>query len=192
MTSIWLIQRILKCLRNQEKGVLVFRLFSSKKRKTIEKLYSEAPAHKKKRCNNNATLDEDDTYLQNIDLKNLCPVSRSEYEQKPSTSHDSSDAMQRNHSGSSSKVDAIGWELDGHNFQHSDSLQSAIQINFGLKSLRKNQLQAMNATLMGYDTKIIMATGGGKSLCFQLPSALDDRVTLVVCLLKSLIIDQVT
>ncbi|XP_075508442.1 ATP-dependent DNA helicase Q-like 2 isoform X4 [Primulina tabacum] len=62
---------------------------------------------------------------------------------------------------------------------------------FGISSYRANQREIINAVMSGRDALVIMAAGGGKSLCYQLPAILRKGVALVVSPLLSLIQDQV-
>jgi len=66
---------------------------------------------------------------------------------------------------------------------------------FGIQNFRDHQHEIINCTMSGYDVFVIMRTGGGKSLTYQLPALLegkgpDKKVTVVVSPLLSLIRDQ--
>jgi ATP-dependent DNA helicase RecQ len=70
-------------------------------------------------------------------------------------------------------------------------LLDVISKHWGYSTFRPLQEEAMNASLAGRDSLVVMPTGGGKSLCFQVPALLKDDITVVVSPLISLMKDQV-
>lgn len=69
--------------------------------------------------------------------------------------------------------------------------QSALERHFGFNRFREGQADVIEAVLAGQDVIVVMPTGGGKSLCYQLPALLFPGVTLVVSPLIALMKDQV-
>ena len=72
-----------------------------------------------------------------------------------------------------------------------DEVLGVLRRYWGYDSLRPMQRAAIEAALDGKDALVVLPTGGGKSLCYQLPAAMRDGVGLVVSPLISLMQDQV-
>ena len=71
-----------------------------------------------------------------------------------------------------------------------DTIRRVARERFGFTRLRREQERAILSILAGRDTLLIMPTGGGKSLCYQLPSLLLPQPTIVVSPLLALLEDQ--
>ena len=68
---------------------------------------------------------------------------------------------------------------------------AALREHFGFADFREGQREVISAILEGHDIVVVMPTGSGKSLCYQLPALMKEGATLVVSPLIALMKDQV-
>lgn len=71
-----------------------------------------------------------------------------------------------------------------------NTIRRLLRSTFGIEQLRDGQQRVIDSVLDGKDTLAIMPTGGGKSLCYQIPAKMLEGITIVVSPLISLMKDQ--
>src|SRR5690606_9827003 len=71
------------------------------------------------------------------------------------------------------------------------SLKDALKLFFGFNGFKGNQEQIIQSVLDGKDTFVIMPTGGGKSLCYQLPAIISEGTAIIISPLIALMKNQV-
>jgi ATP-dependent DNA helicase RecQ len=74
----------------------------------------------------------------------------------------------------------------------SPSVEQILKDKFGLSAFRKGQREILQSVLKSNDVLAVLPTGGGKSLCYQLPAVFKNELVIVVSPLISLMKDQVT
>lgn len=82
-------------------------------------------------------------------------------------------------------------QISGNTPNQWSIVQQTFKKIWGYDDLRESQREIVTSLLQGRDSLAIMATGGGKSICFQLPAILKDGLTLVISPLLALMEDQV-
>ncbi|KAF7651484.1 hypothetical protein LDENG_00110330 [Lucifuga dentata] len=80
---------------------------------------------------------------------------------------------------------------DNTDFPWSKDVEKHLKESFRLLNFRPLQLRAINLTMAGMDVFLVMPTGRGKSLCYQLPAVCSKGFTLVITPLVSLMEDQI-
>ncbi len=71
------------------------------------------------------------------------------------------------------------------------TIEEALRKHWGYDSFKPLQREAVQTALSGRDCMVVLATGGGKSLCYQLPAAMGEGLVLVISPLIALMDDQV-
>lgn len=86
---------------------------------------------------------------------------------------------------------ASGASGSGHGKKAPQELENVLKQHFGYSGFRGKQLEAIEAVLSGRDCFCLMPTGGGKSMCYQIPALVKSGIVLVISPLIALMENQV-
>lgn len=89
------------------------------------------------------------------------------------------------------KADTKGPAKKAQSNSHNLDIYKSLSLHFGFEHFKGRQEEAINSLLNGRDTFVIMPTGGGKSLCYQLPALILEGCAIIVSPLIALMKNQV-
>ncbi|CAG0895781.1 unnamed protein product, partial [Cyprideis torosa] len=135
----------------------------------------------------NKRIEEIDVEIQQLDSEVECLYSKRRRLVEEKKRLESETQREQLKKGATANVEE--WETE--DFPWSSKLLTTLKRTFKLDKFRPLQVATINAVLSKKNVILIMPTGGGKSLCYQLPALLLKGITLVITPLVSLMEDQV-